>query len=80
MARSTIGTTLALTCLSWAAFAQVASAASQTLGFTGTEQTFTVPAGVSSLHLVAVGAKGGKGSDAASNIGGSGCFGDRLEA
>ncbi len=34
-----------------------------TFGFTGGEQTFTVPAGVTSLHAVAVGGRGGAGFD-----------------
>src|SRR5262245_46190618 len=39
---------------------------------TGSEQQFTVPAGVTSLHLVAIGGQGG-------SAGAAGGFGDRLE-
>ena len=50
---------LALVFLFGTVFAQQASAATQTFVSTGGEQTFTVPAGVSSLHVLVVGAKGG---------------------
>ena len=33
-----------------------------TYGYTGAEQTFAVPAGVTSVHVVAVGAAGGLGN------------------
>jgi hypothetical protein len=46
-----------------------ATAATARFVYTGSEQTFTVPAGVRSVHVVAVGAKGGAGRSAA---GGSG--------
>jgi glycine rich protein len=71
---------LALAILAWIAPAQPASAATNTFGFTGGEQTFTVPAGVKSLRVVAVGAKGGKGSDVDNRIGAPGGVGDRVEA
>lgn len=50
-----------------------AEAATVTKAFsaTGAEQAFTVPAGVTSIHVVAVGAKGGTGTSAA-NPGGLG--------
>ena len=57
-----------------------ASAGTKVFGFTGGEQTFTVPVAVSSIHVVAVGARGGRGSDSLPNRGGSGGRGDRLEA
>jgi hypothetical protein len=38
-----------------------AQAETFTFGFTGAEQTFPVPAGVTSIHVVAVGARGGGG-------------------
>jgi hypothetical protein len=43
-----------------------AAAAAETVVFepTGAEQTFTVPAGVTSVHVVAVGARGGTGAGA----------------
>ena len=40
------------------AVAAPASAATASFGYTGAEQTFTVPAGVSSVHVVAVGGAG----------------------
>src|SRR4051794_41512588 len=54
----------AIACLLLLAGQSSASAAppSQTFTFTGAEQPFTVPAGVTSMHVVAIGAKGGKGS------------------
>lgn len=48
----------------------VASAASTTFLPTGAEQTFVVPAGVTSVHAVAIGGKGGEGT-----AGGPGGFG-----
>ena len=38
---------------------------SVTFGYTGSEQTFTVPDGVTSLHIVAIGAPGGTGGSRA---------------
>jgi hypothetical protein len=53
---------LALAVLSLAlAGATSAQAETFTFGFTGAEQTFPVPAGVTSIHVVAVGARGGGG-------------------
>jgi Glycine rich protein len=75
--------TLAALAVGWASlgtFAQLAAAATQTFAFTGLEQPYTVPAGVDSVHIVAVGARGGRGSDAAPNLGGSPGFGARVEA
>jgi hypothetical protein len=43
---------------------------------TGGEQTFTVPAGVTSLHMIAVGGKGGAGGTS----GGAGGFGGLVSA
>jgi hypothetical protein len=40
-----------------------ATAATQTFTYTGSEQTFTVPAGVSTVHVLAVGARGGKAGE-----------------
>jgi len=58
-----------------------AGAATQTFSFTGAEQTFTVPSGVTSLHVVAIGANGGLGdNDGGGNSGGPGGFGARVEA
>jgi hypothetical protein len=50
-----------------------------TFSSTGAEQSFTVPGGVGSLHVVAVGAKGGKGADFNAFVGGTGGLGARLE-
>jgi hypothetical protein len=62
--------------------AQPASAETFTFGFTGAEQTYNVPAGVHSIHVVAVGAKGGKGSSDTFGFfhGGKGAVGERVEA
>jgi hypothetical protein len=59
-----------------------ATASPQTFSFTGDEQTYTVPAGVHSLHLVALGAEGGNGSDSATGSihGGVSGLGARVEA
>jgi hypothetical protein len=46
-----------------------AQAATQTYTYTGGEQTFTVPAGVFSLHVVAIGGAGGKATDAVGGVG-----------
>jgi hypothetical protein len=70
-----------LACATLAASAASAPAATETFGFTGAEQTFTVPAGVGSLHVVAIGARGGKGSDeSAKKLGGPGGIGASVEA
>ena len=56
--------------------AAAAAAAPATFVFTGAEQTYTVPAGVTSLQVVAVGAPGGAGfSNAAPGVGGAGADG-----
>ena len=52
-----------------------AGAAVQTFAFTGDEQTFTVPAGVRAVHVVAIGAPGGANPPVA-----AGGTGDRVEA
>jgi hypothetical protein len=80
--RSTIGFVLALAGVSAALFAQPAAAATQSFFFTGGEQTYTVPAGVSSVHVVAIGARGGKGADEGNGtaFGGIPGFGARVEA
>jgi Glycine rich protein len=78
--RRSLWLVLALGLLVCAVFAQSASATIQAFSFTGGEQSFTVPAGVSSLQVLAVGAKGGMGFHDGSNVGGSGGFGDRVEA
>lgn len=54
---------LSLGCLSLLALsagASSAAAATQTFKYTGSEQTFTVPAGVSTVHVLAIGGQGGK--------------------
>ena len=48
----------------------LARATTRTFSFTHTEQVFTVPAGVTSIHAIAIGGHGGKG-DLASNNGGA---------
>jgi hypothetical protein len=64
--RARRGVLLAFGLLSWTLLGSFGSAqaATQTFISTGTEQTFTVPAGVSSLHVVAVGGSGGTSSSA----------------
>jgi hypothetical protein len=42
---------------------------------TGAEQTFTVPAGVTTIHVLAVGGKGGAGGNSGEYPGGAGGFG-----
>jgi hypothetical protein len=72
----------ALLALGAAGAAQGVTAAPTTVAFgdTGAEQMFTVPSGVTSLHVVAVGARGGMGSaDGLVNVGGTGGFGARLD-
>lgn len=56
-----------------------ALATPQVFGFTGTEQTYVVGPGVHSLHVVAIGAPGGKGSDSPPSLGGLGGRGARVE-
>jgi hypothetical protein len=68
MNRSTIGTTLALLLALALLSATSASAATQTFNYTASEQSFIVPAGVGSVHVVATGARGGAGG----NTGGAG--------
>jgi hypothetical protein len=54
--------TLGVLLCSWALGAASAPASTTaTLGYTGGEQTFAVPAGVSSVHVVAIGGRGGSG-------------------
>ncbi len=64
----------------WLGCVQPASAVTTTFGVTETEQTYTVPAGVTSIHVIAVGAGGGRGSDLNPFLGGPGGRGDRVEA
>src|SRR6187200_3381342 len=40
-----------------------AAATTQTFTYTGSEQTFTVPAGVSTIHVLAIGGQGGKAGE-----------------
>jgi hypothetical protein len=70
---------LGLTSSLWIGGAQPAAAEIKTFSFTGAEQTYTVPAGVRLVHVVAIGAQGGHGQDAKAP-GGEGGFGARLEA
>src|SRR5262249_30367071 len=46
-----------------------AQAASKTFSFTGDQQAFTVPNGVTSVHAVLVGGRGGTGASSSSNGG-----------
>lgn len=55
-------------------------ASAQTFGFTGAEQAYLVPAGVHSIHVEAVGARGGSGTGQPPELGGAGGFGSRVEA
>jgi hypothetical protein len=54
-----VGLSVALSCVWGAAFAGAAWAETVMFASTGAEQTFTVPAGVTLLHVVAVGGRGG---------------------
>lgn len=58
------GTVLALTVTALVAVAPAAMAASvtQTFAYTGAEQTFTIPAGVTSVRVTASGGRGGAGT------------------
>jgi Glycine rich protein len=49
-----------LSLLGLTAGAASAGATTQTFTYTGSEQTFTVPAGVSTVHVTAIGGRGGK--------------------
>jgi hypothetical protein len=63
----------------WLGSTQPASAETATFGFTGAEQTYTVPAGVHLIHVTATGAAGGRGvSD--TDPGGEGGLGGRVAA
>jgi hypothetical protein len=59
--RSTAGAGLGALMLALLLVGGTAQAATTTFSFTGAEQTFTVPQGVTSLHVVAVGGRGGPG-------------------
>ncbi len=50
------------------ASAAVAETVSKTFSYTGAEQTFAVPAGVTSVHVVATGAAGGRSNEGAPPI------------
>jgi len=57
---------LALACLSLMGLVigvSGAAAVTQTFTFTGNEQTFTVPSGVSTIHVAAIGGRGGKAGE-----------------
>lgn len=58
--RALISTLGSLTLLGLTVGAASAGATTQTFTYTGSEQAFTVPAGVSTIHVVAIGAEGGK--------------------
>ena len=62
------GITLVLIAFVGAGSARSASAATQTFSFTGTEQTFTVPLGVQSVEVVAIGGNGGSAEAAAGGV------------
>ncbi|MFJ5992758.1 choice-of-anchor P family protein [Lentzea sp. NPDC092896] len=53
---------------------------SKTFQPTGGEQTYTIPAGVRKLHVVAIGGRGGKGADGGDDSAPSGRPGHRSEA
>lgn len=57
----------------------VAPGGSQTFNFTGSAQTFTVPAGVTSIHIIAKGAEGGGSQDCANTITQDGGLGGSAE-
>jgi len=71
-ALSLVGALLA----SMALFATAARATTDTFGYTGGEQTFVIPAGVTQPHVVLVGGHGGEGGFGESgNNGGGGYYG-----
>lgn len=53
-----------------ASCASTASAATQTFLYTGTEQSFKVPAGVTAVGVVAIGGSGGRGAGPGGGLGG----------
>src|SRR3954469_6898411 len=61
MSHSTLarGTRFVAAALSLLLVPAVASASTKTFSFTGGEQTYTVPPGVTSLYITAIGARGG---------------------
>ena len=78
--RSAIATaSLSIAILAMAVLVGAAQAATQTFSFTGTEQTFTVPAGVTSVQVGATGASGAAG-DPAADVAGDGGLGAHVGA
>ena len=65
------GGALSVTILGGLLLSSVAQATTKTFTFTGAEQTFVVPTGISKLHVDAVGAPGGHGGIGARAPGGS---------
>ena len=57
------------------AWSGVAQATTTTFNFTGAEQTFVVPTGITKLHVVATGGKGGHGAAGTTGSGGAGATG-----
>src|SRR5947207_9462925 len=56
------GGALGITILGGLLWSSVAQATTATFTYTGGEQSFTVPAGVTALNIVAIGAQGGAGA------------------
>ena len=69
------GGVLGVTVLGGLLWGPVAQAATNTFGYTGGEQQFIVPQGVTSLHVLAVGGTGGHGAAGVAGSGGAGGFG-----
>jgi len=64
--------------LGLAGAALAAGPGSQTFSYTGSEQTYTVPAGVTAVNVTAVGAPGGAGLTAGGGAGGLGADGAQV--
>jgi hypothetical protein len=62
------------------AFPPRAGAITVTFSFTGAAQTFTVPAGVTSITIDALGAQGGSGGSFSPGVGGAGGLGGEAQA
>lgn len=58
-----------LVCCLWLSAPSIAQASTKLFSYTGSEQTVTVPAGVTSIHVVAVGAPGGSSGSGSGGLG-----------
>src|SRR5438270_9121875 len=58
-----------LVCCLWLSAPSIAQASTKLFSYTGSEQTVTVPAGVTSIHVVAIGAPGGSSRSGSGGLG-----------